>query len=307
MSAEHLATRLGITTRTVRRDIARLRELGYPVNTELGPAGGYRLPPGASLPPLLFETDEALTVLLSLLNEDRDRTAASAIDKLQRVLPSQVRSAATALLTHSTDLHLGHVVGVAPPRVDIATLGVLAVACRDRRLVSCRLGNESCLTTPPTSIEPLRLVRTMGRWYLVAYDVSEGRWGPIPVDEMSDVRLLTAGATQRPPSEAPSDLVTRHVLDSVRKVTATVRAHAPEGQVARWVEPAWGRVVRESARSTLIECGADTYDRMARWLLLIGCEITVLEPPELRDAFARTAALADRAAWEQGQTITRER
>jgi predicted DNA-binding transcriptional regulator YafY len=292
--ADDLAGELEITPRTVRRDVARLRELGYRVEVDLGPGGGYRLAGATGLPPLLLDTDEVVAVLVALQaripgGPDAD-VARSALTKLQQALPPALRAATTALLSHATDVQLGHSQRIAPPPVDNGTLVVLARASRAGRRITAAMPSGPC------TLEPQRLVRALDRWYVLAHHVEDGQWRAVPVDELRDVRLTGVHAERGALAGDARDHVASHVKEQVRRVTATVRVHAPADRVAAWVQPAWGAVTAESATTCLIDCGADTYNGMARWLLLIGADITVLTPPPLQEAFAEVAAQAGRAA-----------
>src|SRR3954466_9885333 len=178
-----LATRLGVTTRTVRNDIGRLRALGYPVDARPGVAGGYRLGTGGALPPLLLDDDEAVAVVVGL------RTAASgsitgieessvrALAKLQQVLPSRLRHRAGAFQAYAL---------AAPsdgPRVDPDVLTVIAGACRDHERLRFDYQTHGGATSQ-RSVEPYRLVNDRRRWYLVAWDLGRDDWRTFRIDRM---------------------------------------------------------------------------------------------------------------------------
>lgn len=306
-TAESLATDLGVTERTIRRDIGRLRDLGYAITAIRGAGGGYALGTGTALPPMLFDTDEAVAVLLALRDHaaggDPETTDSSlrALDKIAEVLPARVASAITAMRTHSSHLDLGAVIGADPVPVDIGTLGLLARACRSRQHVTCTYrrgtGGQS-----DRQIEPLHLVRTMGRWYLVAYCLDALEWRTFRLDRMTDVILTTTPSrSRRPPAPDLHTYVGEQVGAAWRTVSATVRIEAPVDVVAPWVQPAWGTVRAESPTTTLVEAGADSYDSMARWLLLLGAPLTVVEPSALNDAFAELAAEVAAVAERSGR------
>jgi predicted DNA-binding transcriptional regulator YafY len=299
-TAQALAADLGVTCRTVRRDVARLRALGYPVQTSFGPGGGYAMTAGVALPPMLLEADEAVAILLSLQEAAAGTShaagaALSALEKLRQVMPTRLRSDTEALTRHSSDLHLGRMIGREPRFVDVAVLVLLARACRQRRRVRERLGEGSDHGAERT-FEPVHLVRTMGHWYLVAYLLEDHAWRSLRVDHLGQLTLSTASCTYGSYDGEVTDLVTAHVQAEIQSVTGIVRVHAPAAAVAPWIEPAWGRVIHESPTTTIVEGGADTYASMARWLSLIDAEITVLRPGQLRQAFAQLAKRAARAA-----------
>jgi predicted DNA-binding transcriptional regulator YafY len=142
-NAAQIADELSVTARTVRRDIARLRDLGYPVATVRGAAGGYVLEAGATLPPLMFDTGEAVAMLLALRDMAANAEvgisdgALSALDKLSRVMPARLRPAIEALSAHSSNLDLGSMISGSAEPVEVATLVLLARACRDERQITC--------------------------------------------------------------------------------------------------------------------------------------------------------------------------
>ncbi|MCC3771282.1 YafY family protein, partial [Streptomyces sp. UNOC14_S4] len=167
-----LADRLGVTTRTLRRDIERLRELGYPVDGTTGRAGGYRLAAGTAMPPLLLDDDEAIAIAVALRTATTnisgiEETALRALAKLEQVLPARLRTQVAAL-QHATTAPVTYGSATRTP-VDPATLALLANACRDHEIVTfdytTRHGTPSSRRTEPHSLVP-----AAGRWYLIAYD-----------------------------------------------------------------------------------------------------------------------------------------
>jgi predicted DNA-binding transcriptional regulator YafY len=305
-NAEQVADELDVTPRTVRRDIGRLRELGYPIMTVLGAGGGYRLEAGATLPPLMFDSDEAVAVMVALRDAVASTATAtgaatgegalSAFDKLHRVMPPRLQPLVDALLAHTSSLDLGAAIGPSTGPIDTPTLVLLIHACRDRRQLQCRYRRYSG-ETENRQLEPLHLVRTMGHWYLIAYSLEAAAWRTFRVDRISEAEI-----TDKPsyPRKAPADdlheYVTAQLAAGWQQVTGTVRVYAPRTRVDPWVKPAWGTVTEETADTCIVNAGADSYPAMARWLLLIGSHLTVLEPAELRTAFADLAATVARIA-----------
>jgi predicted DNA-binding transcriptional regulator YafY len=295
-NAGQLADELEVTPRTVRRDIGRLRELGYPVTAVLGAGGGYQLEAGATLPPLIFDTDEAVAVMVSLRDMVANTAAGtaegalSAFDKLHRVMPPRLQSVVEAFLAHTSSLGLGAAIGAPAKPVNITTLVLLARACRDRRQLLClyrRYSGEA----GNRQLDPLHLVHTMGHWYLLAYSLEATGWRTFRVDRLSEVEITNKPSYPRkPPAEDLHEYVTAQLAAGWRRVTGTVRVHAPRAKVDAWVQPAWGTVTEETADTCIVNAGADSYQAMARWLLLIDAHLTVLEPPELRIAFTDLAA-----------------
>ncbi|WP_189636337.1 helix-turn-helix transcriptional regulator [Arthrobacter sp. NamB2] len=298
-----LCKELSVTARTITRDITRLRNLGYPITTIKGVGGGYALQHGAALPPIMFSLDEATAVLLALrpptttgvgtgTSAGQDGPTAIALDKVHRALPVPLRTTLQVLLTHSTSIDLGQPITVVTPSTDPALLLLLARSCRDRRQVTCTYQHHNG-TTRARRLEPLGLVHTMKRWYLVAYCTDDNDWATLRVDRITDATLTahTAHARQ-PPAEDLDDYVAQAVSRGWRQVTATVRVHAPAADISHWVSPAWGDVTEETPSTCIVHAGADTYDSIARWLLLTTAEITIITPPDLAHAFDRIAAQA---------------
>src|SRR6266496_5199270 len=170
-----LADRLGVTTRTVRNDVERLRGLGYPVHATPGVAGGYRLGAGAALPPLLLDDDEAVAVAIGLRTAAGgavagiEETSLRALAKLEQVLPARLRPRVGAL--HAATLSLGG----GGPVIDAEVLTAIAAACRDHERLRFGYGDAQGADTS-RSVEPLRLVHTGRRWYLVAFDLDRQDW-----------------------------------------------------------------------------------------------------------------------------------
>ena len=179
-----LALRLGVTERTLRRDIERLRELGYRVESMPGVAGGYRLEAGAALPPLLLTDDEAVTMAIGLRVAaaqglaDGVSTTMTALAKLQQVLPPALRDRVDALGSH---VSLGE---PDRPAVSPELLGQLALACRDRERIRFHYEAADGAQTE-RSVEPEALVPRAGRWFLVAWDRERDDWRTFRVDRLS--------------------------------------------------------------------------------------------------------------------------
>lgn len=292
-----LCEELGVTARTVTRDITRLRNLGYPVTTIKGVGGGYALQQGTALPPIMFSLDEATAVMLALrpaTGTGQDGPAATALDKVHRALPPRLRTALQALLTHSTSIDLGQPITAATPSTDPALLLLLARSCRDRRQVNCTYHHHSGASRA-RRLEPLSLVHTMKRWYLVAYSTDDNNWAILRADRIADASMTAHPSQARqPPAENLDNYVSQAVSRGWQRVTATVRVHAPAADISRWVSPAWGHVTEETPATCIVHAGADTYDSIARWLLLASAEITIIAPSDLAHAFHRIAAQARR-------------
>ncbi|WP_394813339.1 helix-turn-helix transcriptional regulator [Streptomyces johnsoniae] len=216
-----LAERLGVSDRTVRRDIDRLRALDYAVESTTGTAGGYRLASGRSLPPLPLDDEEALAVALGLITvagggvAGAEESSVRALAKLERVLPARLRPRLAAL---------GGVAVAVPargaPRVDPMVLGVLAACCRDREVLAFdyrgRAGAGSA-----RRVEPHHLVTVQGRWYLIAYDPGREGWRSFRADRIADP--LPAHRRFEPrelPASGPADYLTRSFAAAAYRHTA---------------------------------------------------------------------------------------
>lgn len=308
-SADQLAEELEVTDRTIRRDIGRLRQLGYPVATVHGAGGGYELEAGAALPPLMFDAGEAVATVLAL--QDAATTgspagasdALSALEKIHGAMPQRLRAAVAALTDHSSNLELGSMIGAPAAALSIDTLLLLARACRSGRQITCVYQRHSG-ETGPRRLEPFHLVHTMNHWYLVAFAADSGEWRTFRVDRITEPALTP---TPNHPREPPADLdtyVTGQITAGVQQVTGTVRVHAPMADVAAWISPAWGTIVSETTDTSIVTAGADSYGAMARWLLLLDRPLTVLHPPQLRSAFTAISAVAQQIADRSDHTET---
>lgn len=289
-----LAERLGVTTRSVRRDVDRLRTLGYPVEAAQGSAGGYRLGAGTALPPLLLADEEAVAVAVSLrlaaggTVAGASEAAVRTLAKLDQVMPPRLRAEVRAI-QDATDTLLG---GAAP--VDGDVLLLLARACRDR--VRVRLDYTSARDVASRRlVEPVRLVATSRRWYLVAHDVDRDDWRSFRLDRIGAARATTWRFAPREHPD-PVALVQEGVSAARYRHVARVRLHAPAATVADRVGPLAGKVEAEGEQTCVLTTGAEALEHLVAHLLLLDLELEVLDPPELRDAVARAAGRLARAA-----------
>lgn len=290
-SATELAARFGVTTRTVRKDIDRLRELGYPVDTTRGPTGGYRLGVGANLPPLLLDDEEAVAVTLGLR-----AAAASAIDrvaetstralaKLDGLLPSRLRRQVSALTKATVQVEDDAGIPDPDPHVDPDTLTAISLAIRDAHWLRFDAAGTSRL------LEPYRLVTWERRWYLLGRDPGTGEWPVIRVDSMT-LRM----PTHRPfrPLPLPMDDVKAHVMRAVAssgwKVHARVTVLAPAETVRARINAAVGIVDPIDEHRCVLVTGADSFGTLAVYLGLLDLDFRVDEPPELIDRMRTLAA-----------------
>ncbi len=208
-----LTERLGVSARTLRRDVDRLRSLGYPVDATPGAAGGYRLATGAHLPPLLLDDEEAVAIAVGLRTaagasiDGMEDTALRALAKLEQVLPDRLRRRVHAVHSNVVSLQWG-----GGPTVDADALAVLALACRDREQVRFdyrrRDGDDSSRL-----VEPHQLVSTGRRWYLVAWDVRRDDWRTFRLDRLDRARLAGVRCAAR---ELPGGDAAAFVAESIR-------------------------------------------------------------------------------------------
>jgi predicted DNA-binding transcriptional regulator YafY len=299
-SGAELCERLEVTARTLRRDVDRLRSLGYPINSTSGTAGGYQLGAGATLPPLLLDDEEAVAVAVGL------RTAASgtvdgieessvrALAKLEQVLPPRLSRRVAAL--HSYIIPLAGV----GPTVDAAALATIAAACRDHEgLRFSYRGGKGELSD--RAVEPHRLVHTGRRWYLLAWDTTRKDWRIFRVDriEPQPKPKLSTGARfspRKPPEYDIAAYVARSVAYTPYPFRARVTLFASRETVAERIPPTMGVLEAVDEQTCALQTGSHSLDGLAVHLALIGVDFQVHEPPELVDhirllaeRFARSA------------------
>ncbi|MPY95511.1 MAG: WYL domain-containing protein [Acidimicrobiia bacterium] len=291
-TAPELAERLDVTTRTVRRDVARLRELGYPVDAEPGRAGGYRLGRGGALPPLLLEDDEAVAVAVGLrLAADGsvsglDDATVSALAKLHQVLPATLAERVRGVHDAVVDLQ-----GRVPDRVGGPLFLTLAQACREglrlRAAYTDRDGHRS-----DRRLDPHRLVRAGPRWYLVCRDVDRDAWRTLRVDRLDEVHVTKQRVEIQDPPDA-AELVARGMGLGPYAARARVRLPVGPAEATRLIPRTAGVHEPDGEGATIVTLGGPDLDQMARWLGSLGTPVEVLDPPELREAVhARAHALA---------------
>jgi predicted DNA-binding transcriptional regulator YafY len=288
-----LADRLGVTDRTLRRDITRLRDLGYPVEAYSGPAGGYRMTAGGALPPLLLDDDEAVVVAMGLRTAAAgalpgfEDAAVAALAKIEQVLPLRLRERIGDL--DSSIVSLSRVPD-RPNQIDADSLVALARACRlPERLRFGYVDSEG--RSSERHVEPYQLVHAARRWYLVAFDRDRDDWRTFRVDRIGHVQPTGLRFTPRDAPDA-ARLVSEGLAVSVYKWQARVLLKVKPEVARSFISPATG-VMEPTRGGTLLRIGADDLDWIARLLAGFPCAFKVLDPPELRDA---VAALAERLA-----------
>lgn len=281
-----LAERLGVTTRTVRNDVDRLRNLGYPVHATPGVAGGYKLGAGASLPPLLLDDDEAVAIALSLSTQDSD-TAAQALQKLEQVLPSRLKHQLRTLQEYT----VGTAAELDP---EVATSIVTACRAQERlRFDYVKFDGQE----DRREVEPYRLVHTRGRWYLVAWDVGRQDWRTFRADR---IRPRVPTGPRFTARELPDleDYLAKGLATAAWRFRATVTVHAPAHEIAAKVPAALVEAIDDT--TCRMTAGSDTPALLAVYLGMLGCEFEVDGPRELvhhlgltADRFRRAINTAD--------------
>lgn len=286
-TAGELAAELGVTDRSVRRDVERLRVLGYPVHATAGVGGGYRLGAGARLPPLLLDDAEAIATAVSLRLATGGTVAGAgeaalrALAKLDQVMPPRLRAEVRAV-HGATETLIGP--GV---EIDAELLMTLARACRDGVRVRFRYAGREGGERERT-VEPVRMVATSRRWYLMAWDTDRDDWRTFRLDRMREVVATTWHFRAREHPD-PVAYVQRSVTEAPYRYLARVRVHAEPDEVRELVPPQVGRVEEDSDGWCVLVVGGEDLDRLAVHVAWLGFDAEVLEPPELREAAARLA------------------
>jgi predicted DNA-binding transcriptional regulator YafY len=292
-----LAERLGVALRTVRRDVERLRELGYPVVAQPGVAGGYRLEAGAAMPPLLLDDDEAVAVAVGLRTAGSvtgiEETSVRALVKLEQVLPARLRGRVAALGQATVSLVSGG------PSVAPAVLTRLATACRDRDLLRFDYERADGVSSRRT-VEPVRLACTGRRWYLLCWDrsvVPVPAWRTLRVDRVgSEPVVVGRFASREPPDADVAAYVSRAIASAPYRYRARVLLHASAEVVAGRVSAAAAMVEARDAGTCVLHVGGPSLAEFPVYLAQIGFDFEVLEPPELAEQVRVLAERFGRAA-----------
>ncbi|HET6831286.1 MAG TPA: YafY family protein [Solirubrobacterales bacterium] len=276
-----LSERLEVSRRTIRRDVDRLRDLGYPVESLSGPAGGYRLRAGTAMPPLLLDEEEAIAIAVGLRTAAQaavagiEEASVRALVKLEQVLPAHLRRRVSAL---------GGATATLPgpgPSVDPQSLTVIASACRDRERIRFayrgRDGEQS-----RRLVEPHSIVNLGRRWYLVAWDRNRLDWRTFRVDRLSSPAPAGGRFEPRtlPGEEDPAAYVAANLAGAPQAHEAVVIVHCPAAELRErpWL---WGAVEPAGPDACEYRTGDDDLDWLALRVAMLPWEIEVREPPEL--------------------------
>ncbi|WP_040510170.1 helix-turn-helix transcriptional regulator [Gordonia soli] len=306
-----LADRLAISTRTVRRDVDRLRELGYPIAAFKGPDGGYRLEPGSELPPLRFDDDQAVAVAIAL---QLATTAGAGLAEASVRALTTIRQLMPARLRHRVDLlQVSAIDDRRTPGVDGVDERLLAVGEAIRGTETLRFdyvyesdtraaapsGSEPSGPRPPRQVEPHHLVTRNGRWYVVGWEPSRADWRTYRLDRMV---LRSPNGPRFTPREIPDGDLNAFVLSRFRGSTdhsgtwpcvGVVILDLPLRAVAPYVDD--GSAEPVGTDRCRLRSGAWSWIALAAQLGRFDADVEVVEPPELRQAFAELAARYTRA------------
>lgn len=287
--AAELAERFGVTERTVRRDVDRLRDLGYPVDATPGSAGGYRLGVGAHLPPLVFDDDEAVAVVVGLRAAAGaaiagiEDTSVQTLAKVEQALPDHLRRRVTALDQSVVTLQRAHGAG---GTVDPAALSALASACRSHEEVRFHYRGRDG-SDDHRLVEPHQLLSAGHLWYLVAWDLRRTDWRTFRLDRLRDVQLAGRRFTQRDiPGGDAAAFLTSSVGSMPREVEAVVAVSAPHDRVLDALAHIAHTVVDAQPDSCTIRLCADQLDSIVGTTagLALRAPVRVLEPTSVADA-----------------------
>ncbi len=277
-SGTELAQRLSVTTRTIRRDVDRLRELGYPVHAAMGPVGGYRLGAGAELPPLLLDDDEAVAVAVGLHGATSggvaglEEASLRALTKLEQVLPSRLRHRVEAFDAASLALP------VRGPVVEAAVLTAVSAAIRAAETLRFDYVSHD-RTESRRDVEPHRLVSWGRRWYLVGWDTGRAAWRTFRADRLT---LRTPNGPRFTHREPPDGDLTAYLTRTMGRelwpYRARLRVAAPAEEIRGRVD---GDVTPIDDRSCRLELASDSFDLIAFVVSTLDVPFTVESPPEL--------------------------
>ena len=286
---EELADRLEVGARTIRRDVDKLRSLGYPVESARGVAGGYRLGAGGELPPLLLDDAEAVAVAVGLRTAASgsiagiEETSVRALAKLEQVLPSRLRRRVRALGEVTSAFSFEQ------PQIDADLLADVAAACRDgvqvRFAYIARDDRRSQRSTEPTAV-----VYSGHRWYLVAFDLDRDDWRTFRVDRIRGrLRVGGRGRRRTVPGGDPAANVKRQLQrgGDDRDGTAVpgrIRVTAPAARIQHRVPSRYATIEPDGEDACVVSTRGAWHDSFLVWMATLGEPIEILGPPELRDA-----------------------
>jgi len=279
---DELADRLSVSPRTLRRDVDRLRELGYPVEARRGVEGGYQLAAGANLPPLVIDDDEAVALAIGLRAAAQgavigsEEASVRALANAGRIMPPHLRKRIDALRNVTVPAVWG-----SSPTVDASLLTAVAQACSDEERMRFSYTAQNGERTA-RHVEPHRLVSLGRRWYLVAYDLTRQDWRSFRLDRLDAPRSTGMRFTPRElPAEDPAAFVRRGIDNlptSPKRIEAII--HAP-AQSVRGMTGQWANVDEIDETRCRLRMTSENMDWPALALGSIGADFEVVTPPEL--------------------------
>ncbi|SDP26683.1 HTH domain-containing protein [Nakamurella panacisegetis] len=283
-TGQELADRFDVDPRTIRRDVDKLRELGYPVHATRGVAGGYRLAPGTRMPPLLLDDAEAVAVAIGLRTVAAtsiagiEETSVSALTKLDQVLPERLRKRVRALGAATSAVPLGG------PSTDVEVLATLAAACRDSQRVrfayTAGAGSQRYA-------EPAALVHSGFNWYLVAFDLDRQDWRVFRLDRIrGEVRRADRGRPREVPGGDPAAFVQARAGRSggLDAAPARIRVQATAAAIRGRVAPDSVTVAPDGENSCLVSTVGPWSITFLIWMTLLDEPMELLGPPDFIDA-----------------------
>ncbi len=292
-----LAERLGVSVRTLRRDVDRLRELGYPVEAQRGVEGGYQLAAGAALPPLVIDDEEAVALAVGLQTaaqgavEGIAEASVRVLAKVAQVMPARLRHRVEALRAMTVPLDWG---GPAGTGVDPGVLSAVALACRDAEALRFSYTAADGRHTQ-RQVEPHRLVCLGRRWYLVAYDLVRHDWRNFRVDRLTGPH--GTGSRFRPrdlPAADAAEFVRASLGNLPRPYRVEALVDAPAAAVRERIGR-WSTVEEVDAEHCRVRMTTDSLDWPTMALGVLDADFQVLTPPELLDQVHRWGTRFTRA------------
>ncbi|WP_225725122.1 MULTISPECIES: YafY family protein [unclassified Nocardia] len=277
-----LAERLGVSARTLRRDVDRLRALDYPVHGTTGTAGGYRLASGRALPPLLLDDEEAVAVALGLITAGGvtgiEESAMRALAKLERVLPARLRPRLAAFAGAAVAAP-----GRRAPSADPMVLAVLASACRDHEVM--RFDHRRQGAASARRVEPHHLVTVADRWYLIAFDLDRTGWRTFRVDRIADPLPTHARFDPRPlPAPDPATYLIRSLNSAVYRHNAVLRVGVAADTLRdKLFAAVFGPIVADGPDACTIRLSADSAELITQYvaaIIALDAPVTLMEATE---------------------------
>jgi predicted DNA-binding transcriptional regulator YafY len=299
-TGQELADRLEVGPRTIRRDVDKLRSLGYPIEAAPGVAGGYRLGAGGELPPLLLDDAEAVAVAVGLRSAASgsisgiEETSVRALAKLEQVLPSRLRRRVSALGRATSAF------GAEGPRIDADMLATLAGACRDAtRLRFTYVAKDD--RTSQRHVEPSAVVHSGYRWYLLAFDLGRDDWRTFRIDRIRGrVQLAERGRPRTVPGGDPAAFVKQQLrsaaADEPDAAPGRIRVTASAAKITKRIPSRYATVEPEGEESCIVATRGPWSREFLVWMALLEESMQVLGPPELIEAAGALALRLGSAA-----------